>query len=71
MKGFLKQIVGEDGDNIGLYLVYQDIDDETLYSAYVEYDNSDDSLEMDFDDWYNIKKDAIVMERVYVDEIII
>jgi len=71
MKGFLKQIMNSDGENIGLYLVYQDIDDETLYSAYVEYDNSDDSLKIDFDDWYNNKEDAIVMERVYVDEIII
>ena len=63
--------MNSDGENIGLYLVYQDIDDETLYSAYVEYDNSDDSLKIDFDDWYNNKEDAIVMERVYVDEIII
>ena len=72
MKGYLKQIINADGELIGLYHTYHEVDDDVVRDAFIEYGNSDDSPEIGFDEWWN-KTHAFEeeMERVYVDEIII
>ena len=70
MKGFLKQITNANGELLGLYLFYEDMDEEKVASLYREYDDSDESVDMDFDEWL-VDKEGEIAERVYADEVYI
>jgi len=68
MKGYLIGIVGEDIDDI--YLFPLPIEEEYVRTAYLNWDNKDNTFE-EFEDYWNHFNPEVIIERVFITEIYI